>query len=209
MRLGEPLALQRDPIRVVTRQQLATVKLRGMDQPPAPFRDSMSSGGGLERGLELRDVRLRRCRVELDRLLNGADDAPRGHIGRLELMAERGKRLAEALAAGTRLPLRPAELSQHLAGMGALAEVGQVGEQVSGLLRAEARDHLIAARGSQPTEQLDAPASLHGARFLIGASENCWPAAGKILSVSRGAGAVWGAPEAADKRPLRCSLLPQ
>src|SRR5438132_11544480 len=71
----------------------------------------------------------------------------------------RGVRLV--LAAGARFVLGPEQLDQHLARMGALAVVSQVGEQSSCLVGLEAGDEPVVPVLPQATQEFNAPWCIH------------------------------------------------
>ncbi len=177
---GQSFPLWKDQLFEVAGQQLAAVECQHLLQPQRPLhgrtgrvgeragprRAALESqaAGGLEGG----HVRGDGSGIELYRGAVGRDDGACGHVRRLQLMAQRGERHAELVAARRQIILGPEQVDQQLAGMRVLAVIRQVGEQRPGLLRLKARDHPVALRCPEPSEQLDPPGHLHGLSLLAG-----------------------------------------
>src|SRR5437764_2258177 len=94
-------------------------------------------------------------------LKHGAVRRVSGGVPGFQLLPEGRKGDVEAVTAGVQVALRPEQLDQYFARVGASAVVGEIGEQIPGLPRAEMGDDLGVAFGAQAAEEMDVPARSH------------------------------------------------
>jgi hypothetical protein len=142
---SQALLLGRDPCVVVTGQQRATVTLHGAGQVLHPFGNSNNRAPlGLsrlaQRLLEGFHVGGESAGIQLDREAIGDQDGSRRHSGRLELVAQRRKRVGKVVATFVRGHVGPEQIDQDLAGVAMAFMVGQVRQQRARALGAKASD---------------------------------------------------------------------
>src|SRR5262249_59187961 len=137
--------------------------------PPArrPLGSQPAASAAVEGGGELAEVGGEGAGAQADRRAVG-DEEGIGGADRVELPAQPADEHAEVIPRHLEVLGRPEEVEKEVAGVGALAKAGEVGEQQARLLQGKARDRGVAfgsAGGAelhpQPTQEFDPPGALH------------------------------------------------
>ena len=153
----------------LTRPQRPVIVDLGQEIPPIQGNGPRQQGGlvgarlgdGLQSGLELGDIGGADGGVEMDIAAVGDQDRAVGRPRRLHLAAQGTEGDAQVHPARVQVSLGPEQVTQLLTRVGPLREQGQVCQQRSGLVRAEARHDALTAAHAQAAEEFDSPKKVH------------------------------------------------
>src|SRR5205823_10355217 len=146
--LLKPPLFGNNPVVVESREPRTPIQIDRFSEALLAVQGAVGRGGGLKSPFELCHVCGHRLRVQANRGPVGDENGSSGQPRRLQLVAERGKRGAEAVASRVQIVTRPQKLDQHLARMGSLAVKSEIGEQRPCLAGAKTGDGSLPSPGT-------------------------------------------------------------
>jgi hypothetical protein len=163
VRLRQPCSLIISPGGIKTGQKRTVVqKHRFFEKRDLFVWRAVGTATFVERTVEFSDVHADRGRVQGDvRASLGDQDGPSGHVRRLQLPPQRGKRNAQVRARHFARLLGPEQTGEFVAGMAALAVQRKIGQQGCDFFRTKAADDALAVRAAQPAQKFDTPRRVH------------------------------------------------